>query len=72
MCEKEVSRKAIMDISIEKAADITLGSLFQQIINDMKVSLTFFDYFTTFARGIEFHSVLSKSNVNFANKFFCH
>lgn len=27
-----------MDISIEKAADITLGSLFQQIINDMKVS----------------------------------
>lgn len=27
-----------MDISIEKAADCSLGSLFQQIINDMKVS----------------------------------
>ncbi|CAH1720325.1 unnamed protein product [Chironomus riparius] len=27
-----------MDISIEKVADITLGSLFQQIINDMKNS----------------------------------
>ena len=28
-----------MDISIEKVADITLGSLFQQIINDMKAGV---------------------------------
>ena len=27
-----------MDISIEKVTDTSLGSLFQQIINDMKVS----------------------------------
>lgn len=33
-----------MDISIEKVTDCSLGSLFQQIINDMKVSaqLTYF------------------------------
>lgn len=34
-----------MDISIEKAADITLGSLFQQIINDMKVRLDLHEKF---------------------------
>lgn len=41
MCEKSVTKINVMDISIEKVADITLGSLFQQIIHDMKVSLNF-------------------------------
>lgn len=45
----ETTTKTEMDLSLERDSS-ALGSLFQQIINDMKVSdwkfIEFFDYFT--------------------------